>query len=104
MIFDYTDPIGAIQTIFSIIILVEIIQFMDKDDWSAHIQERVAFYNGIFGKVWGFLEAAGSGLKRVFSVIFPRKEKDPQPEKKKPAEVYQREEEDPFEGNGGIEG
>ncbi len=76
MIFDYTDPIGAIQTIVSIIILVEIIQFMDKDDWSAHIQERAAFYSGIFGKVGGFLKSAFEGFQIIFSRIFSRKEKE----------------------------
>ena len=76
MIFDYTDPVGAIQTVVSIIILVEIIQFMDKDDWSAHIQERVAFYSGIFGKVGGFLKSAFEGFQIIFSQIFSRKEKD----------------------------
>ncbi len=104
MIFDISDPLGAIQTVFSIIILVEIIQFMDKDDWSAHIQERVAFYSGIFGKVGDGLGKIGAGMQKVLG-LFSKKEKDQ--ENEKPGEVYKMEkpeEEDPFEGEGGIEG
>lgn len=77
MIFDYTDPIGAIQTVFSIIILVEVIQFMDKDDWSAHIKERVAFYNGIFSKVGDGVGKIGAGMQKIIG-LFSRKEKDSQ--------------------------
>jgi len=99
MIFDFSDPVGTIQMIFSIWILVELIQFLDKEDMGAHIQERVAFYNRIVGKFWGvlgkvggFLKLAGSGFQIIANRLFPRKEKDQEPE------------EDPFEGEGGIEG
>ena len=107
MIFDVTDPIGAIQTVFSIIILVEIIQFFDKDDMGAHIQERVAFYSGIIGKVGDGLGKIGAGMLKIIG-LFSKKEKDQEAEvREKPGEVYQMEdpeEEDPFEGEGGIEG
>lgn len=92
MILDFADPVGTIQMVLGIIILVELIQLLDKEDLTKHIEGRVKFYSGIFGKVWGFLKVAGSGFKIIGNQLFPRKEKDQEPE------------EDPFEGEGGIEG
>ena len=104
MIFDVTDPIGAIQTVFSILVLVELIQFLDKDDMGAHIQERIAFYSGIFGKVGDGLGKMGAGMQKILG-LFSKKEKDQEEGKKeKPGEVYQMEEEPEEEQEGGIEG
>lgn len=107
MIFDVTDPIGAIQTVFSILILVELIQFLDKDDMGAHIQERVAFYSGIFGRIWGFVKLAGSGFQIIFNRIFPTNKQLHERIVKDMDKIFQMEEpeeEDPFEGEGVIEG
>ena len=81
MIFDVTDPIGAIQTVFSILILVELIQFLDKDDMGAHIQERIAFYSGIIGKVGDGLGKMGAGMQKILG-LFSKKEKDQEEEKR----------------------
>jgi hypothetical protein len=92
MILDLTDPVGTIQMIVSIVILVELIMFLDKEDMSAHIQERVAFYSGIFGKIWGFVKLAGEGFIIIANRLFPRKEKEAQPDIKRDFnEVYQME-------------
>lgn len=87
MLIDFTDPVGTIQMIIGIVILVELIQLLDKDNLTEHIQGRVTFYNGILGSVWGilvkvggFLKVAGSGFQIIFSRIFPKKEKDQEPE------------------------
>ncbi len=104
MIFDLSDPIGTVLLIGSILFLYEVVKILDSDDTGEHIQDRIEFYRGIIGKVGDGLGKIGAGMQKVLG-LFSKKEKDQEDEK--PGKVYQMEEpeeEDPFEGEGGIEG
>lgn len=111
MIFDFTDPVGTLGLIFSALILFELIKVLDAEDQMKHLGKRYKVYKGIIGKVGAGLGVVGSGVQKIFNRIFPTnkqlhnrivKDMDARAIKKK--EIYQMEEEDPFEGEGGIEG
>ena len=104
MIFDFTDPVGTLGLIFSALVLFELIKMLDAKDQMKHLGERYKVYKGIIGKVGAGLGVVGSSVQRILGV-FSRKKKTKRKRKKKAkTEIYQMEEEDPFEGEGGIEG
>ena len=111
-ILDLGDIGGTVQLLVSVLFLYELIKIMDAENTGEYIQERIAFYGGFLGrvrggldKVWGFLKLASSGFQIIANRIFPTKKQLHNRSVEDMDEIFQmEEEEDPFEGEGGIEG